>query len=153
MNVCCKTVLLKKKCSWYCYKCYTTVSFPKRETVFTVTIVKKSWHMLRFLYPIYSTLSFNLFKIPCLPACNVFCSQIHQSTVTSPSAFLLKTAGNPTVKEVGINLCTHLTVICFSTNTTLIHKNSHLCRANTLRLKMHPHFSSHTMLIQPSIFF
>lgn len=131
----------------------TAVSFPKRETVFTVTIVKKSWHMFRFSYPIYSTVSFNLFKIPCLPACNLFCSQLHESTVTSSSAFLLKAAGNPPVKEVSINLCAHLAAVWFSTNTTLIHKNSHLCRANMLRLKMHPHFSSHTMLIQSSIFF
>lgn len=59
----------------------TAVSFPKRETVFTLTIVKKSWHMLRFSYPIYSTVPFNLFKIPCLHACNLFCSQLHESTV------------------------------------------------------------------------
>lgn len=76
--------------------------------------------MLRFSHPIYSTVSFNLFKIPCLPACNLFCSQLHENTVTSPSAFLFKAAGNPTVKQMSINLYIHLAVAWFPTNTTRI---------------------------------
>lgn len=73
MNTCCKTVLLKKKNVLDAGRSASkVVSFPKRETVFTVTIVKKILTYVKvfilYLIPQYHSVS----TIPHLPACNLY---------------------------------------------------------------------------------